>query len=142
MPLFLNKTKNGKMPCLYKFSHYSTYFRINSSYSYTNEKKDSKRKFKFEETPTFFGLESFDFIDEISVPEYPHDNLGITGNLILDYYTGTCIQDIFHKIYDSYCPDHKSPCQDVDRSYTEHRPCIIRDCSEQCYKFQLHSRIL
>ena len=103
------------------------------------KKKDSKKFFfNVEDIPSFYGLESFDFIDEISVPEYPHDNLGVTGNLILDCYTGICIKDIFHKRYDRYCPDHKSPCQDVDRSYTEKRPYIIRDCSEQCYNFNIY----
>ena len=100
-------------------------------------KKDTKRNFRWKYIPTFFGLESFDFIDEISIPEYPHDNLGVTGNLILDCYKGTCIKDIFHKRYYQYCPDHRSPCEYVDESYTEHRPYIVRDCSEQCYNFNI-----
>ena len=43
---------------------------------------------------TIIGLESLDFIDNISIPEYPHANLGLTGKLILDCYTGTCIKEI------------------------------------------------
>ena len=42
-------------------------------------------------------IESFDFIEDKTIPEYPCDNLGNTGKLILDCYTGTCIHQIFHR---------------------------------------------
>ena len=46
---------------------------------------------------SIIGLESFDFIEDKTIPEYPCDKLGNTGKLILDCYTGTCIHQIPHK---------------------------------------------
>ena len=43
------------------------------------------------------GLESFNFIEDKEIPEYSNDNLGLTGYLMLDCYTGTCIKEIYHK---------------------------------------------
>ena len=77
------------------------------------------------EIKTIIGLESFDFIDNITIPEYPHENLGLTSKLILDCYTGTCIEEIFHKETYTSCPDHRNICTEYDRSWTEYRPLLI-----------------
>jgi len=79
-------------------------------------------------------IESFDFIEDKTIPEYPCDNLGNTGKLILDCYTGTCIHQIFHRYtWQSSC-DSKLFCEEREESWTEHRPIIDHNCSEQCYE--------
>ena len=82
---------------------------------------------------SIISMESFDFIEDKTIPEYPYDNLGNTGQLILDCYTGTCINQIYHQDIWLKC-DPDSPCETVDDSWTEHRAIIDHDCSEQCYK--------
>ena len=82
---------------------------------------------------SIISIESFDFIEDKTIPEYPYDNLGNTGQLILDCYTGTCINQIYHQDIWLKC-DPDSPCETVDDSWTEHRAIIDHDCSEQCYK--------
>ena len=81
---------------------------------------------------SIMGLESFDFIENKSIPEYPYDNLGITGNLILDCHTGTCIHEIYHEIIRTYCDEDY--CDDYDESWTEYKRIIDHNCSEQCYE--------
>ena len=88
------------------------------------------------EIKTIIALESFDFIDNISIPEYPHENLGLTGKLILDCYTGTCIKEILHKETYTSCSDHRSSCTESVYYWTEYRPIIDRFCSEQCYEYK------
>jgi len=85
---------------------------------------------------TIIGLESLDFIDNISIPEYPHANLGLTGKLILDCYTGTCIKEIIHKDTYTTCSDHRDPCSESLIVWTEYRPIIDHFCSEQCYEYK------
>ena len=81
------------------------------------------------------GLESFDFAEDKTIPEYPYNNLGNTGKLILDCYTGTCINQIYHEYIWYKCPpDPESFCEEVDDSWIEHRAIIDHDCSEQCYR--------
>ena len=83
---------------------------------------------------SIIGLESFDFIEEKTIPEYPYDNLGNTGKLILDCYTGTCIHQIPHKYsYNTNC-DSKGFCQSDEYTVIEHRPIIDHNCSEQCHE--------
>ena len=83
---------------------------------------------------SIIGLESFDFIEEKTIPEYPYDNLGNTGKLILDCYTGTCIHQIPHKYsYYTNC-DSKGFCQSDEYTVIEHRPIIDHNCSEQCHE--------
>ena len=79
------------------------------------------------------GLESFDFIEDKTIPEYPYDNLGITEKLILDCYTGTCIHEIYHERIWEYC-DAENSCEEYDESWTEYRPIIDHNCSKQCYE--------
>jgi hypothetical protein len=81
----------------------------------------------------FIGLKSFNFIQNKTIPEYPYDDLGITGKLILDCYTGTCIHEILHKDYYTYC-DSDDSCYTEDEYWTEYRPIIDHNCSEQCYE--------
>ena len=81
---------------------------------------------------SIIGLESFDFIDDKTIPEYPYDNLGITGNLILDCYTGICIHEIFHEEIEEDCDEDS--CSYYDASWTEYKKIIDHDCSEQCYE--------
>ena len=81
---------------------------------------------------TLFGLESFNFTYYNSTPEYPSDNLGFTGDLILDCYTGTCTRTIYHRNVWEYC-DSDDDCYDVDDSWTENKKIIDYNCSEQCY---------
>ena len=80
------------------------------------------------------GLESFNFVQDKEIPEYPHDNLGLAGQLILECYIGTCIKEIYHKNIKTYC-DYDDYCYDVDEGWYEYRPTIDHDCSEQCYVF-------
>ena len=79
------------------------------------------------------GLKSFDFIQNKTIPEYPEDNLGNAGRLILDCYTGTCIHDILHTDYSVYC-DSDDSCYTEDEFWMEYRPTIDHYCSEQCYE--------
>ena len=79
------------------------------------------------------GLNSFNFIENKTVPEYPYyDNLGITGKIILNCHTGTCSSDIFHKKIIKSCNDDN--CRDIDKSWTENQVIIDYNCSEQCYE--------
>ena len=95
------------------------------------ERPDKRVEYKLKDISAM-GLESFDFIENKTIPEYPYDNLGITGKLILDCYTGTCIHEIYHEIIREYCDD--SGCDEYDESWTEYRPIIDHNCSEQCYE--------
>ena len=80
-------------------------------------------------------LESFDFIEDKTIFEYPNDNLGITGKLILDCYTGICHKIIYHKKTRHYCNNHLFfLCYDIDESWYEPRENIEHYCSEQCYE--------
>ena len=88
------------------------------------------------EIKTIIGLESIDFIDNVSIPEYPHAHLGLTGKLILDCYTGTCIKEILHKESYTTCSDHRDPCHESLIVWTEYRPIIDHFCSEQCYEYK------
>jgi len=82
------------------------------------------------------SLESFDFIEDKTIFEYPNDNLGITGKLILDCYTGICHKMIYHKRTRHYCNTHLffQFCYDVDESWYEPRENIEHYCSEQCHE--------
>ena len=86
---------------------------------------------------TIIGLESFDFIDDKTIPEYPHDNLGLglTGKLILDCYTGTCVKEIFHKDIRESCDYDDNVCTKRDYSWTEYKHIIDHDCTKQCYDY-------
>ena len=97
-------------------------------------KKPKKYKEGRPRDTTIIGLESFNFVQDKEIPEYPHDNLGLAGKLILDCYIGTCIKEIYHKKIKTYC-DSDDYCYDVDESWYEYRPTIDHDCSEQCYLF-------
>ncbi len=81
------------------------------------------------------GLVSFDFIEDKTIPEYPSNNLGITGKLILNCYFGNCTQEIFHEQYKIICDDDDD-CFEANQSWTEYRKIIERSCSEQCYEFK------
>ena len=96
-------------------------------------KKPKKRSEKKVEDIPLTSLESFDFIDDKTIPEYPHSNLGFTGKLILDCYIGTCTEEIFHKQTRTVC-NYDDDCKEVDESWTEYKKIIDYDCSEQCMK--------
>ena len=91
-----------------------------------------RSEMKLDEIP-ITGLRSFDFIENKTIPEYPSDNLGNAGRLILDCYTGTCIHDILHTDYSIYC-DSDDSCYTEDEFWMEYRPTIEHYCSEQCYE--------
>ena len=91
-----------------------------------------RSEMKLDEIP-ITGLRSFDFIENKTIPEYPSDNLGNAGRLILDCYTGTCIHDILHTDYSVYC-DSDDSCYTEDEFWMEYRPTIDHYCSEQCYE--------
>ena len=95
-------------------------------------KKPKKRSEKKVEDIPLASLESFDFIDDKTIPEYPHSNLGFTGKLILDCYIGTCTEEIFHKQTRKVCD--KDTCRSEDESWSEYKKIIDYDCSEQCMK--------
>ena len=82
---------------------------------------------------SIMGLESFDFIEDKTIPEYPSANLGTTGKSILNCDIGNCTQEIFHEIYKIYCDDDND-CYEANESWTEYRKIINYNCSEQCYK--------
>jgi len=82
---------------------------------------------------SIIGLELFDFIEDKTIPEYPNDNLGITGKLILDCHIGYCTQEIFHEVYKIYCDDDND-CYEGNESWTEYIKIIDHNCSEQCYE--------
>ena len=80
-----------------------------------------------------FGLESFNFITYNSTPEYPSDNLGYTGDLILNCYTGTCTKKFFHRKKWIFC-DIDDDCYDeTDENWTRYNAIIDHNCSEQCF---------
>ena len=82
-------------------------------------------------------LESFDFIENKTIPQYPNNNLlGITGKLILDCYTGTCIKEIEHEEKVKICDeeDNAHDCEYVEKTWFESKPVIDLYCSEQCYQ--------
>ena len=54
------------------------------------KRPDKRKEYKLTDI-SMMGLESFNFIKNRTISEYPNDNLGVTGKLILDCYTGTCI---------------------------------------------------
>ena len=97
-----------------------------------------KKPKKYSEAKTrdtiIMGLESFNFLEDKEIPEYPHDNLGLTGSLILDCYTGTCVKEIKNIKTRLYC-DADDICYYEDEISYEYRPIIDYDCSEQCYIF-------
>ena len=81
---------------------------------------------------SIIGLESFDFLENKTIPEYHYDILGITGNLRLDCFTGICIQQIFHKSTGKFC--YEDYCEYYGNSWTEYKRIIAHNCSEQCYE--------
>ena len=97
-------------------------------------KKPKKYSESRPQDTTIMGLESFNFLQDKEIPEYPHDNLGLAGKLILECYIGTCIKKIYHKKIETYC-DSDDFCYNEDVSWYEYRPIIDHDCSEQCYVF-------
>ena len=95
------------------------------------KRPDKRKEYKLTDI-SMMGLESFDFIENRTISEYPNDNLGVTGKLILDCYTGTCIHEIYHEDIRESCDDKY--CYRYDYSWTEYRPVIDHYCSEQCYE--------
>ena len=95
------------------------------------KRPDKRKEYKLTDI-SMMGLESFDFIENRTISEYPNDNLGVTGKLILDCYTGTCIHEIYHEEVSESCDD-KYCNRDVYR-WTEYRQIIDHYCSEQCYE--------
>ena len=65
------------------------------------------------------GFTSLNFIETKSIPNYTESNLGVTGKIILDCYTGKCPKKVYY--YDS---DGYSTYDYVDT--------LNYDCSEQC----------
>ena len=53
----------------------------------TIKRPEKFTEFNLDDIP-ILSLESFDFIEDKTILEYPNDNLGITGKLILDCHTG------------------------------------------------------
>ena len=89
--------------------------------------------YKIDDIP-ITNFESFDFIENKTIYEYPNDNLGITGKLILDCYTGTCSKNVLHKKRRQHCNLYLPICYDIDEFYYVPTEFIEHYCSEQCYE--------
>ena len=89
--------------------------------------------YKIDDIP-ITNFESFDFIENKTIYEYPNDNLGITGKLILDCYTGTCSKNVLHKKRRQDCNVYLPICYDIDEFYYVPTEFIEHYCSEQCYE--------
>ena len=71
------------------------------------------------------GLESFDFIDDKITPDYPYDNLGLTGKLILDCVTGFCTKEKYPDLVER---DKRKK----DKNWFDYISVIDYECSKQC----------
>ena len=99
------------------------------------EKKEPKT------LPTFIlndilidSLKSFTFIEDNTIPVYPNKNiLGITGELILDCYAGTCTYQEEHFSENERCDEDGDNCYTAEYSWTETETKIDLNCSIQCY---------
>ena len=99
------------------------------------EKKEPKT------LPTFIlndilidSLKSFTFIEDNTIPVYPNKNiLGITGELILDCYAGTCTYQEEHFSEEERCDEDGDNCYTAEYSWTETETKIDLYCSIQCY---------
>lgn len=76
------------------------------------------------------GLESFDFIDDKITPDYPYDNLGLTGKLILDCVSGSCVQEKFIETEYQKCSD--GSCGVSYEKWTNYITKIDDKCTQQC----------
>ena len=97
----------------------------------------SKRPVKREEYEltdiSIYGLNSFNFVEDKSIPDNLSSNLGVTEKEILDCYTGTCFHDIYYENKSKVC-DKDNNCAYINESWIDHKPIIDHYCSEQCSK--------
>ena len=98
-----------------------------------NDKKPEQREEHFPPDVSINGLESFNFIEDKTIPEIPLSGLGSTGNVILTCYAGTCTEEIEHKQTETNCDEDYDLCRDVEESWTEYRKVIEHYCSKQCF---------
>ena len=96
-------------------------------------KSDFKKRPEKDVDKIISGLKSFNFTDFSSRPRYsPSDgNLGITGKLYLDCYTGTCFKVTIEtkQVYDS------NDNIDIIEIYHNENE-INKNCSEECFELK------
>lgn len=96
-------------------------------------KSDFKKRPEKDVDIIITGLKSFNFVEFSSRPRYfPSDtNLGLTGNLYLDCYTGTCYK--VTKETKEVC-DYDDDCETIEIFHNEND--INKACSEQCFELK------
>ena len=101
----------------------------------TIKRPEKFTEFNLDDIP-ILSLESFDFIEDKTILEYPNDNLGITGKLILDCHTGICTLNIIHNKKYHFCNFHyfSTFCYDMNENLIEPNEIIDHSCSEQCHE--------
>ena len=95
-------------------------------------KSDFKKRPEINVDKIVSGLKSFIFTEETSRPRYfpAEANLGLTGNLYLDCYKGTCskiVRETKEVCYDDDCETIVEYNNQID---------INKECSEECFELK------